>query len=190
MAALVWLLWPENLSVLSDPEPWFAFATACVFWIFTEFKTVEKSKATENDVRVARELLELHAGQFRFLLKETDLWQFISSEYYTNLGNFCDRWDREVLFFHDQQLNQQLEKLVKELSELHNKIAMNTVPVLLGGEFKTGFKQTRYVSEDEYDKLRAKSKEANSLASTAWQTLDEIVSKVRRTIPEATVKPL
>jgi len=62
MGALCWLLWPTQISVLNNPEAIFAFGTAFVIWLLTEFKLSEEihaQKKSVNDISLSQELLGL-----------------------------------------------------------------------------------------------------------------------------------
>lgn len=62
MGALCWLLWPTQISVLNNLEAIFAFGTAFVIWLLTEFKLSEEihaQKKSVNDISLSQELLGL-----------------------------------------------------------------------------------------------------------------------------------
>ncbi|WP_416511213.1 hypothetical protein [Aliiroseovarius sp. YM-037] len=178
---------------VDNPGAWLTLLTALIVWHFTEFKQSEElgtQNTSQNDIRVARELVELHAGDFRYLLNDTDLWSFVPSEIYHRLGRICDRWERGTFFFHNRTLNRDLSELIDRLNTLDMKIAQDTVPKLIGGEFRTGYKPFNLVSDDEYRRLRNESKTANEIASQAWKLLDQIVAKIRMGIPEVLDEPI
>jgi hypothetical protein len=186
MGLLAVLTWPTDLRVFMQWERLFFFLTALVVWIITEWKQSEElgsGTSSQNDIRVARELVELHARELRYLLKDTDLWTFVPSDVYSRLHNLCDRWERSVLFFQDKEMNGELSSLMEKLSDLAMKIAVDTVPEKIGGVYKTGYKPIRIVPEEEYKRLMAESKKANEIASQAWEILDNLVKKIRNRIP-------
>jgi hypothetical protein len=156
--------------------------------LITEWKQSEDlnpKTISQNDVRVARELLELHARELRYLLNDADLWIFIDSDVYSRLGNLCNRWERGVFFFHNRKLNLELSALMERLDKLMMKIAQDTVPEWIGGRFRTGYKPFRIVSEEEYLRRQSEAREANRIASQAWTLLDALATKIKDGIPEA-----
>lgn len=189
MAALCWVLWPSKLSdVSSNPEPIFVFLVALLTWTFTEFKFSEEVQFREsspNDIRVARELVELHAGQFRYLLKDADLFQFVESDCYSQVNNLCNRHETGKLEFQNKGLNKKLENLIGDLEKLGLFVAQHTVPEMIGGVWRTGFKPFDNVTQERYDELLVLSGEANELASNAWEKLDSLVSIIKIRVPEA-----
>lgn len=193
MGALIWLLWPNDLTFVDNPEAWIALVTAILAWHYCEFEFRSKKTDTStspNDIRVAREIAKLHAGELRFLLKDTDLWSFIDKDIYSRLGDLCDRWNRGSLFFHDDSLNKVLSGVMERLQILRRKIALDTTPEIIAGKLAVGYKPFGIVPEDEYDRLRKESQVANDLATDAWKALDCMVVEIRRKIPEAWDEPI
>ncbi|MCK0126490.1 hypothetical protein MWU76_19020 [Gelidibacter sp. F2691] len=186
IAALVWLLWPGSWEFANNPEAWFVFGVAFVVWVFTEIHEsgISKNKPlTPNDVRVARKLVALHAGVLRWLLKDTDLWTFVPSERYSQLGYLIDDWEKGVLLFNDSNLNDNLRSLMQKLEILSIKIASDTVPVSIAGKMRTGYKPYEIVPDEEYCRRQKGSKAANQMATHAWEALDEIVSNIKSEHP-------
>ncbi|QPH52530.1 hypothetical protein [Pontivivens ytuae] len=191
--SLIWLLWPSDLSFIDNPEAWAALVGAFVVWHFTEFKLSEElgsSQVSQNDVRVARELVELHAGQLRGLLKDADLWALINSDRYTEVHSLLNRWKRGTFMFHNKTLNTDLNAFMKQLDALSSKISQDTVPEMVGGQWRTGYKPVSIVSQQEYHRLMSESKSANAIAGNTWVLLDQIVEKIRTKIPEVWDQPV
>ena len=193
IGGLVWLLWPEDLSFADNPEAWLALLSAFVIWNFFEFQSireVESERLSKNDIRVSRELVDLHANRMRYLLKDTDLWTFVRSDIYSDVGALCDRRERGIFFFHQEELDGELATFMKLLRDLSYKVAEDTVPVLIGGAFRTGYKPFELVSEEEYQERRKESKKANEMASKAWDKLDRMVSRIKSDYPEVFEDPI
>lgn len=188
LAALVWLLWPNDFTSLDNPEAWFVLVTSLVFWVIVEFRLSEEIGATpvsKNDIRVGREILDLHAMELRYLLHDTDLWSPIESEVYSNLHDLCMRWNRGQFFFHNRKLNRKLTDVMERLSALSERIAQDTVPDKFAGRFRTGYKPSHIVHQDEYERLRAQSHAANEIATQAWKLLDDLATTIRERLPQA-----
>lgn len=193
LGCLYILLWPENIDYIKQWDKLISTITAISAWVFSEFyfnESPHSVQPSQNDTRVARELITLHAYKLRNLLKEEDLWSLIPSEYYSEIGHLRDQWDRGLLRFHDKELNNSLKIFIERLEKLSNKIAHDTTPELIGGKLKTGYKPIKYVKDEEYERLRSESKEANKLASQAWETLVELVNQIHKKIPIALDDPI
>lgn len=192
MSALLVLIWPSDPHILQQWDRLIAFITAISLWIAAECtQNGEQTKPpTQNDLRVARELAELHAGELRYLLKETDLWTFVDSEIYSRLGGFLNRWERGTMHFHDEDMNRRLSVLMSTLNELHHKISQDTVPEMINGKMRTGYKPARTIPQEEYDRLLSESKVANKIASKAWNQLDVITSEIRQRFQSAFDDPI
>ncbi len=48
-----------------------------------------------------------------------------------------------------------------------------------------GYKPIRIVPQDEYDRLMSESRKADALANAAWVLLEQLISDVRKHIPDA-----
>ena len=193
LGALIWLLWPSDFFSLLEPEPLFVFCVSLVVWVFTEFKLSEElgsRNTSSNDIRNAREVLTWHTSTMRSLLKEADLWSFVPSDRYSEIRDVVDRWEKGRLFFHNRKLAKKFDALMRSLDQLSMKIAMDTAPEMIGGIFRTGYKPYGIVTDEEYERRRELSKEANSIASTAWVLLDELSGQIRKDVPEASEDPL
>ncbi|MDD9718487.1 hypothetical protein PVW48_17120 [Dinoroseobacter sp. PD6] len=193
MAALVWLLWPSDLTFVDNPEAWFVFGTCLIVWLLAEIKQSEElssSSVTQNDIRNGREILKLHRGSLRYLLCDVDLWNFVDSDLYSEARSVCNRWDDDSLFFHNKALNEDLHKVVKSLDALSMKVAHDTVPEFVAGKMRTGYKPYHIVKEDEYELRRRESKKANELANQAWNDLDQLAKKIRDQMPQVLDEPL
>lgn len=191
--ALVWLLWPSDTSFVNNPEAWFTLGTVTIIWHLTEFKLSEEltpRTTSLNDIRVGRELIELHAGELRYLLKDTDLWTFVDDEVYSRLGSLCDRWQRGTFCFTNRKMNAELSSLMERLLALRLKIANDTVPEMISGKLRTGYKPFYLVSQEEYDRRDNESKKANEIASQAWVLLDLIAERIKKRIPEVLNDPV
>lgn len=191
LGSLIWLLWPSDLSSFLDPEPLFAFGTALVVWLITEFKKSEEASLDEpspNDIVVAEELLAQHSGDLRWLLKDTDLWSFVDSALYSYVIDICDRFDRESLFFHEPRLHSKLSDFVSRLSRFQGHIAQHTVPEFVGGSMMTGFKPAETVDDEEYERRRTAARRANELASEAWGAFDVLILEVKKKLPQASAQ--
>ena len=185
--ALIWVLWPSDRSWL-QPEPLFIFATAFVLWVLSEVKLSEDFEppvTSENDVRVAKELLRLHAYNFRHLLKDHDLFGYTEQSYFKLLDDFVVRYDRSQLLFHDKEMQRSLGVFVERLRPLRKHISQNTVPIQIVGNMMIGYKPYQYVTPDDYDRLHGLAAEANDLATEAWSNFDAFVAVVRRRVPDA-----
>lgn len=188
IGAVFWLLWPQDLLSVLDPEPLFAVLVATVVWIAGEFKFSEEVNlrdSSPNDIRLAKELLELHRSQFRSLFNDADLFQFRDREDYSRCYSIANRREVGELEFQDKELDRLLSKFVARLNEFNSCIAGNTVPELVGGRMMTGFKPVGIVTQETYDRLRSESLKANVLADEVWQCFDYLVSRVKRLVPEA-----
>lgn len=193
LASLVWLLWPSDLSFVNNPEAWFVFGTAFIIWVLTELKQSEEvssSSVSMNDVRIGREMLKLHKGEFRYLLKDQDLWSFVESDAYSGLREFCNRRDDGSMLFHNRKLDKMLTDLTERLDTLSEKIAQDTVPEMIGGVMMTGYIPFRIVTDEEYQLRMKSSKEANAIANQAWNALDKLAREIRSGIPQALDEPL
>ncbi|MCE8534552.1 hypothetical protein KBY24_14255 [Ruegeria pomeroyi] len=193
LGALIWLLWPSDFLSVLEPEPLFVFCVSFVVWVFTEFKLSEElgsHRISSNDIRNAREVLTWHSSKMRSLLKEADLWSFVPSDRYSDIRDVVSRWEKGQLFFHNKTLAKKFDALMRSLDQLYMKIAMDTAPEMIGGIFRTGYKPYGIVTDEEYERRRELSKEANAIASTAWTLLDELSSQIRRDMPEAVENPL
>lgn len=187
-----WFLWNGVGRDEFEPEPFFAFLVALVVWIATEIKHSEEivfRQSSPNDVRVAKELLRLHAHTFRTLLNDRDLFQFLDSNHFSDSHDFCHRRNTGQLRFQNLSLDGLLEKFASDLGKLNHSIAQNTVPELIGGQFMTGFKPRTIVSQEEYDRQLALAEHANEQASVAWGSLENLVNQLHIRVPEALDEP-
>ncbi len=188
MGALVWLLWPGDLRWLDNPEAAVAFFTALIVWVCTEFKQAfaePEFAKFPRDIRLSRELISLHQNELRTLLKDTDLWSFVDSIQYSKCYRLVNRRDVGEFTFLDEVLEQKAEDFFVSLGALAEFIAANTAPEQIAGGLMTGFKPARYVTDEEYERLRQLADQANSLASNAWDTLEAIVLVTRKRCPDA-----
>lgn len=164
------------------------FCVAFVCWIATEFKLSEEfvvRQSTRNDIRIAREILRLNINEFRTLLNDHHLFQFLESSYFSLAGRFCHRREIGELRFQNAGLDALLEDFTEHLQNLLINVARNTVPELIGGELMTGFKPARTVSKEEYDRQLELAELANQEGSRAWMSLQELVNKIHIDVPEA-----
>ncbi len=188
MGALIWMFWPDSFASVLDPESIFAFVTSFVLWVIAEFKQSEAlilTEPSENDLGVAGEVLREHSGDLRWLLKDTDLWSFVDSEFYSKVIRMYDRHERDEIFFHDEKLNQKLNSFFAKLGAFLSHISLNTTPEQVGGSMMTGFKPISVVPDDEYERRRQLALEANDLASDAWMSFDELAKAIRQRMPSA-----
>ena len=187
IGALIWLLWPSEWSKV-EPEPLLAVCTALVVWLLTEVKQSEEViefSATPNDVRVSKELLKLHKNQFRILLNDTDLWMFLDDEIYRKAFHLENSRDRGDLEFQNKRLDTQLEEFMVFLSKFNRHVAQHTTPEDVAGRAHIGYKPIGTVQDDEYQRRRLLSKEANSLAAEAWKAYEKLISSIKIETPEA-----
>ena len=204
VGCVVWLLWPDDWSRI-EPEPLYALAVSLAVWIMAEVNksglspkiTVEQGslpleprKISQNDVRVARQVWRFHARTLRGLLHETDLWSFVPIEQYDILSDFVNRVERNEVFFNHPELSDELDQFIASATEFLEKIAVDTVPELIGGQWVKGYKPFEIVSDERYRSLRAKSIAANALAATVWQNLDALLERIRAVAPETFDYPL
>ena len=193
IGCVVWLLWPQDFGFASNPEAWVSLTTAFVVWHAIELKKSEapgSSRLSANDVRLARDLLEWHSGDLRYVLKDTDLWMYVESDVYMKLSSISHRYEIGELFFHNKKLAQLFRDFTHQLDEFNELIAVETVPEMIGGVWKTGFKPFGIVLEEEYRRRREQSKKANNTAQIAWKLLDQCVVHIKRYYPEVLEKPL
>ncbi|PWE37049.1 hypothetical protein DD563_14500 [Pelagicola sp. LXJ1103] len=134
---------------------------------------------------MARDFIRLHSNEFRYLLKDTDLFQFVDANLYSQVNNLRRRHETGKLEFQHKELNEKLSAFVADLEVLGLFVAQHTVPELIGGVLRTGFKPCETVTQEEYDQLITLSLEANDLASKAWERLDALVAMIKKSVPEA-----
>lgn len=165
----------------------FAFAIALVVWVAGEIKLSEEfieKPSSQNDVRLGREIIEMHTGDVRSLLKDTDLFQFVDERIYDKVFNFLSDFDRGKKEFQNRRLGREFDDFVEGLKDFSRYVAIETVPVNLGGSLCRGFKPEHTVTEEEYERQKALSKKANDLADLAWGKLDALAARVKIEIPE------
>ena len=159
-----------------------------VVWLLTEVKQSEEViefSATPNDVRVSKELLKLHKNQFRILLNDTDLWMFLDDEIYRKAFHLEDRRDRGDLEFQNKRLDTQLEEFMVFLSKFNRHVAQHTTPEDVAGRAHIGYKPIGTVQDDEYQRRRLLSQEANSLADEASRAYEKLIPSIKIETPEA-----
>tara|TARA_R110000744_G_scaffold45835_1_gene101681 strand:+ start:386 stop:964 length:579 start_codon:yes stop_codon:yes gene_type:complete len=187
MGALIWLLWPQDFLAQIDPEPLLTFLVATGYWIVTEFRSSEEvleKKSTANDIALSRELIEFHQNEFREL-REIDLFQYVNSRIYSNIGRTIDGFRSGRIFFQDKNLNQRMKKLIDSLEILYAHICQNTSPDLIGNVMMTAYKPNENVSQEEYDRRMLLAGEANKLVEVASKSFDSLISKIKTSVPEA-----
>lgn len=188
MAMLAWLLWPDDLSRILQPEPLAMFCIGLVCWVFAEFKHPEDMRAsghTGYDLQVASRLVKAHRTFLRTLLKDEPLWTFIEIELYHEMWALLAAWERGELFFSSNSLQRRLDDFFLSLKQLSSKVAQDTVPESIGGGMVIGYKPYRIVTQEEYDRRMKESKKADLLANTAWTHLDDLINELRHQIPDA-----
>lgn len=191
--SLIWLFWPENFLESLDPEPLFVFLVSAVVWVFTEFKfndDIENARASPNDVRNARDLLRLHAEEFRTLLKHHDTFQFLDVAYYNLVSQLLRRSQNGSFIFQNKELENKFRSFCTALERFDQFVGSHTAPELIAGALRTGFKPYQRVSQEQYNQCLNLAREANDLASEAWDKLTLFCEAVKELAPEAFDEPL
>lgn len=101
-----------------------------------------------------------------------------------------DRRERGVFTFQNEELDKKLSSFIEKLEMLYEKIAQDTVPEMIGGEFRTGYKPMSIVPDEEYQRRRSESQAANKFAWNAWDSLEILVQHIKTDIPEALDEPI
>jgi hypothetical protein len=197
IGALSVLLWPVDFIEflkLERIERLFLFVSAAVTWIFVEIKFSEEviiRNSSENDIRIARIILDHHSEQFRIILKDHHFHSSIDPRYVSELGAFLHEHSNHHLIFQNKHLKEPLEIFVKKLGEFSQKLAQYSVPYNIGGSWRTSIRPLgERISENDLERYSREISEVNALGTEAWQALDSLALTVRKEVPEALDKPL
>lgn len=189
IAALATWFWPDDKSIfLSDPSKIFGFFVALVVWVAAEFHTSEEFVArpsTPNDIRIGKEFLSLYRGPLRNLLKDHNTWSYIEDETYTDVGFLLDRYERNELLLGRPEVARLTDIFMKSLHTFYWFVAKNTTPEMIAGRSMTGFKPFGFVNDDEYTRRESLAREADELASVAWERLESLAAAIQKRITEA-----
>ncbi|MBP9184896.1 MAG: hypothetical protein KBF78_17305 [Fuscovulum sp.] len=187
IGALLWVLWPKDFQWSESAESIFVFSVAFVTWLLTEVKQSEEvvfRQSSPNDIRVSKELVNLHREEFRVLLDEHDMHGFIDYRYVQLLDDVLHRFKTEKLEFQNRRLQDLTNDFLKSAQAFRRYIAENTTPTLLGGQEVIGFKNDRIVSDVEFQRSLNLSETANDLGSRAWDRLESLVHAIKVQVPE------
>lgn len=188
IGALIWLFWPDSFAFANNPEAWFALLTTLVVWHAAEFKHSEEltsSNPTQLDVKLGRRIVELHQGDFRYLLNEVSLWSFVPADVYGEARHLIDDCRVGKVFFSHPRLQKKFAVFIDSLGELSTKVAMETTEEKIAGKWMIGYKPTEHITQEQYDSRMSKSKEADTMAVTSWRLLEELIADIRTAIPAA-----
>jgi hypothetical protein len=86
--------------------------------------------------------------------------------------------------FETETVDSLFVKFCSALEALMRHVAQHTTPTSFGDMARTAYKPDKTVSQEEYDRQLALSKEANLLATIAWRELDSLAKLVRTELPE------
>lgn len=188
LGSLAWVLWPENLLFLSNSEAIFFFFVSIITWVATEFKLSEELQlrtSSPNDIRISKRYLDLHRGDLGHLLRDHNSWDFIELELYGVIDEILDQRRREVLQFQNSHLENKNAAALQSLQSFRRFIAQNTTPELLGGRLMIGIKPISICDDDEYKRRQVLANQANKLSSKAWDDFQNLISTIKRLVPEA-----
>lgn len=187
-------MWPSNLlAKFEDGYGLLAFITAVVVWLVAELATSETSKKVEvspNDVRRARDIIRLHSHELRVVLNDNITWNFLNDEYYQLCGRLISKKQTGEFVFLDPNVQPRFELFIKKLDKFHFYIGEHASPETIGGQWRTGFKPFRIVSQEEYDLRRERSDVADTKANEVWAELEKLVSTIKNEIPMAYDSPI
>jgi len=186
LGALIVLLWPVSFDDFPKPEPLLAFLTLFGLWLVAEFKLGEEPTVvgpSENDIDTGADLLAVHTGELRLLLKDHNLWGPIDNGIFVRARRLGDRYERGELYFHNENLNVKLKEFVEKLSAFNGYVGLTTAPDLVGGRLMTGYKPLEIVTEELFARKQREAEEANDFASAAWGALDDLAREIRTLLP-------
>jgi hypothetical protein len=192
LTALTLTLWNGVGGVFEEREELFAaFLIALAAWIFTEVKESEEvifRNSTVNDIRLGRELLSYAADKFRVALKDHDYHNGLHTRYFSELNALVHEYEVGVLDFQDRALKEPLSEFMRALTKFSMHMDQSSAP------YGTGAMLQRIIPPDDFAKFDAfgslpnhlmiEVKQANDLAGTAWNRLEQLVAVVKTRVPE------
>lgn len=187
LAMFAWFLWPRGTGLMDREEALFTFILALAVWIVTEIKESDEiiyRAATKNDIRLARELISYHADKFRVLLKDHDHYHPLNTQYFSEASLLLNEQETGLAFFQDRRLAPRFMDFCHALNVFSSYMAEHSSP----NEF--GLQSIRYPGTQDPRRVEGEIKEANRLASLAWQEMVILINEIKDRAPEAFDEPI
>ncbi|MFY1713331.1 hypothetical protein J3366_17780 [Tritonibacter mobilis] len=190
---LVWFLWP-GATWQFEPEAFFAFGVAVVFWAFTEFKLSEEviyRASTPNDIRFGREIFAYGMWSFRELLKDHDYHRGIHPRFLTEASCLVSETELGITHFQDKKVQKKYLDFFGRLTSFVDYFSMHSSPERFGAiTLQSVIPANQFDEMNIADHHQAEINEVNRLANEAWQAMLPLIAEIKVRIPEVFDEPI